>query len=291
MRTCVVQSAKKEKLTKHTTTADFEQQRIRKAQQAGQGTAKEAIATIFEHLAKTKSKVVDVFKKIDKDGNGELDAGEFQRAMQMLGLFIPRSQAKLVLDDFDKDGNGTIDIEEFINTMRKLARTRRAEQQAQDAIPDWIKQADKGKPPDRLDLGWRQLAPAKLPKPKPSRSEQAAAYFRANRPKSGGGTPFCSGGNGGRWRAGETSSMQGQQVDGWKAAHSGWQINSNSEFGGVGERLGASHLGSKSFSSLGIGTKHATKRIDAARKLAAHSECPRTLGAKATMPAQHIPSI
>lgn len=231
-----------------------------------------AISYIFDHLARTKSKVVDVFKKIDKDGNGELDAGEFRRAMHMLGLDIPMSQAKLVLEKFDSDGNGTIDIEEFINQMRKLARTRRAEKKADDAIPEWIKIADRGKPPDRLDLGWRQMAPLKLPKPEPTPAEQAAAYFRKNRPKSGGGTPFCAGGNGGRWRAGETSNMQGQKLEGWKAAHSGWQINSNSEFGGVGERWGASHLGSKSFNSLGIGTKHATKRIDESKKLAAHSK-------------------
>ena len=283
-----LQSAKKEQLVQHTTKEQFAQQRIREAQMRGEGSAKEAIACIFDHLSKTKSKVVDVFKKIDGDGNGELDADEFRLAMQMLGLDLPRSQAKMVLDEFDEDGNGTIDVEEFINKMRELARSRRAEQKAEAAIPDWIKEADKGKPPDRLDLGWRQLAPAKLPKPEPSLAEQAAAHFRANRPKSGGGTPFCSGGNGGRWRAGETSSMQGQKLDGWKAAHSGWQVNSDSEFGGIGERRGASHLGTKSFSSLGLGTKHATKRIDKTKRLAAHSEY---MHGSAHEPAQPSPAV
>lgn len=261
---------KKKQLVKYTTNKEFAQQRIAKAQSKGQGTAKEAISAIFDHLTKSKAKVVDVFKKIDVDGNGELDADEFRLAMQMLGLDLPRSQALAVLNEFDEDGNGTIDVEEFINRMRKLAGTRRAEMKAEAAIPDWIKEADKGKPPDRLDLGWRQMAPAKLPKPEPTMAELAVEHMRNNRPKSGGGTPFCAGGNGGRWRAGETSAMQGQPVDGWKATHSGWHYDPNSEFGGVGERLGASHLGSQSYSSLGNGTKHATRRIEAAQKLAAH---------------------
>ena len=35
---------------------------------------------------------MDVFKRIDKDGNGELDVDEFRQAFQIMGLDLPRTQ-------------------------------------------------------------------------------------------------------------------------------------------------------------------------------------------------------
>ena len=52
--------------------------------------------------------VLDVFARIDENGNGELDADEFRIAMQVLGLDLPRSQTLKVLDEFDEDGDGTV---------------------------------------------------------------------------------------------------------------------------------------------------------------------------------------
>ena len=43
--------------------------------------------------------------------------------------------------------------------MRDLAKSRKADAKAEAAIPDWIREADKAKPAEHLDLGWRQVAP------------------------------------------------------------------------------------------------------------------------------------
>ena len=59
-----------EKIVEKHTNKEFAAQRIEKARRKGQGTAEDAIDQIFDHLARTKSKVMDIFMKIDKDGNG-----------------------------------------------------------------------------------------------------------------------------------------------------------------------------------------------------------------------------
>ena len=249
------QSGKKEKLVKHTTAGEFAQARIREAQKRGEGTAEEAIACIFDHLEYTKGKVLDVFKQIDKDGNGTLDCDEFRTALQILGLDLPRSQALQVLDEFDEDGDGTIDIEEFITHMRNLAKSRRADRRAEEAIPEWIREADKAKPVALLDLGWRQLAPDREEPKQKSAAQLAQEKIRKNRPESGRGTPFATI-NGGRWRAGETSALRGEALAGWQAAHAGWQPNSSSEFG-VAER----------WPLPGSGTKESGARLQHANRL------------------------
>ena len=84
--------------------------------------------------------------------------------------------------------------------MRDLAKSRKADAKAEAAIPDWIREADKAKPAEHLDLGWRQVAP-KLEEIKvPTAAERAVEQIRRNRPKSGTGIPFGGGLTGGRWR-------------------------------------------------------------------------------------------
>jgi hypothetical protein len=180
----------------------------KRADAAKSGSAEDAIDLIFEFLERTRSKVMDVFQRIDTDGSGELDVDEFRHAFQLMGLDLPRSQVIKVIDKLDDDGNGNIDLEEFITKMKELARTRRTQAKADAAIPQWIKDAEAMKPSGCQDLGWRSLPPSKIDKAPPV----VYKVPPAPRPRSGGGMPF--GPNGGRWRA----------PDGWEGTHAGWQV-------------------------------------------------------------------
>ena len=84
--------------------------------------------------------------------------------------------------------------------MRDLAKSRKADAKAEAAIPDWIREADKAKPAEHLDLGWRQVAPKREEIKVPTAAERAVEQIRRNRPKSGTGIPFGGGLTGGRWR-------------------------------------------------------------------------------------------
>ena len=138
------------------TAEDYKRER---AAAAKTGSAEEAIDMIFDFLERSRMKVMDVFKRIDKNGNGELDVDEFRAAFQIMGLDLPRSQVVKVVDNLDQDGDRLVDIEEFITKMRQIARDRRSAAKADAAIPQWIKDADAMKPSGWQDLGWRPLPP------------------------------------------------------------------------------------------------------------------------------------
>ena len=111
-----VSELKQKSVARHT-REEFVQLRIARAKQKGKGTAEDAIGQIFDHLAATRGKVMDVFQKIDKDGDGTLTPDEFRLALQMMGLDLPRSQALAVVAILDEDGNGVIDVEEFVTKV------------------------------------------------------------------------------------------------------------------------------------------------------------------------------
>jgi hypothetical protein len=63
-----------------------------------------------------------MFMKIDVDGNGELDEGEFKFAMSELGLELSDVEVGLVMRELDTDGQGTIDTAEFLDRMKEIHR-------------------------------------------------------------------------------------------------------------------------------------------------------------------------
>jgi Ca2+-binding EF-hand superfamily protein len=65
--------------------------------EGGAGTVQEVLDRIFLFINTTKFRVVDMFNKIDVDGNGELDAVEFYMCMKELGLELSQGEVDLVL--------------------------------------------------------------------------------------------------------------------------------------------------------------------------------------------------
>eukprot|EP01038_Epipyxis_sp_PR26KG_P004534 gene4534-6404_t len=58
----------------------------------------------------------DIFKELDSDGNGEIDADELITGLKKLGTFgeVTREDAARVVHQFDSDGNEKISVDEFI---------------------------------------------------------------------------------------------------------------------------------------------------------------------------------
>lgn len=103
--------------------------------EGGLGAVEEALNKIFDWIHVTRSKVVDMFNKIDQDGNGELDMHEFQYAMSEMGLELTEVEVQLVMRELDTDGEGTIGTDEFLHRMREIHRERRkAEKEASKSL-------------------------------------------------------------------------------------------------------------------------------------------------------------
>uniref|UniRef100_A0A2K6GN25 Calcyphosin n=1 Tax=Propithecus coquereli TaxID=379532 RepID=A0A2K6GN25_PROCO len=58
------------------------------------------------------------FRRLDRDGNRRLDAGELRRGLAELGLALAEAEAEGVCRRWDRDGSGTLDLEEFLRALR-----------------------------------------------------------------------------------------------------------------------------------------------------------------------------
>lgn len=57
------------------------------------------------------------FKKLDFDGNGNLDAEEFNSALSSIGVTMSEVEVALLMSHLDGDGDGIISIDEFVHRI------------------------------------------------------------------------------------------------------------------------------------------------------------------------------
>ena len=64
-------------------------------------------------------RVIDLFRDWDDDGDGTVSKREFRKAMQTLGLNVPREDVDALFDSFDPDGGGAIDYAELNKALKR----------------------------------------------------------------------------------------------------------------------------------------------------------------------------
>ena len=74
-----------------------------------------------EALTSNASRVMDLFRDWDADGNGLIEKKEFRKAIRALGVQAPREEVDKLFDGWDKDGGGTIDAKELAKILRRGA--------------------------------------------------------------------------------------------------------------------------------------------------------------------------
>lgn len=62
-----------------------------------------------------------VFDKVDRDGDGSIDADELYISMKDLESTLKLDEIKEILEELDRDGNGEIDFEEFLYMMTVMS--------------------------------------------------------------------------------------------------------------------------------------------------------------------------
>ena len=63
--------------------------------------------------------MIDLFRDWDDDGDGTVSKKEFRKAMQTLGLTVPREEVDALFDSFDPDGGGAIDYAELNKALKR----------------------------------------------------------------------------------------------------------------------------------------------------------------------------
>ena len=72
-------------------------------------------------LTANLSRVMDLFREWDTDGNGMIDRKEFHKAIRALGVRAPRAEVNTLFDTFDADGGGTLEASELAKVLRRGA--------------------------------------------------------------------------------------------------------------------------------------------------------------------------
>merc|ERR1719238_200900 len=63
---------------------------------------------------------MDLFEKFDGDGSGELESKELSRILVYCGYALEQDVVEAVVREVDVDGNGSLDAREFQVCMRKV---------------------------------------------------------------------------------------------------------------------------------------------------------------------------
>ena len=77
---------------------------------------------IFNALHANAAKVLDLFRSWDLNGDGTVTRGEFQKAMPLLGLEVPKPAIDELFSSWDKDGGGELTLKELNTILRAPKR-------------------------------------------------------------------------------------------------------------------------------------------------------------------------
>ena len=98
------------------------------------------VAGVRESLAASYSRVIDFFKRMDKNGDGAVTKHEFRAGLGLLG--IDESQASMeaidaLFDSFDMDGSGELTFNELKTILRYEAAKLETREEIGDDRGDW----------------------------------------------------------------------------------------------------------------------------------------------------------
>lgn len=83
-----------------------------------------AMNRMIDHLVDRKAVLTKLFRTVDTDQSGTIDAIELGNALNTLGLKLSRQELRAIMQRLDSDGNGSIDLPEFIEHF-KAERAKR----------------------------------------------------------------------------------------------------------------------------------------------------------------------
>jgi Ca2+-binding EF-hand superfamily protein len=93
-----------------------------KAAAEAQTVGEKSVQTLLrEALTQNATRVSDLFREWDNDGNGTISKREFRAAIAALGYGAPRAEVDKLFDELDSDGSGLIAYRELVRVLRRGA--------------------------------------------------------------------------------------------------------------------------------------------------------------------------
>ena len=81
---------------------------------------KEILLTIEAYVAKRRCTFADLFRAVDKGGDGDIDLEELRTGLDRIGIRVNNANFALLSETFDPDGSGEIDFEEFEDALKMV---------------------------------------------------------------------------------------------------------------------------------------------------------------------------
>ena len=82
-----------------------------------------AMGRMIDFLVARKAVLTKMFRTVDTDQSGAIDARELGNALTTLGLRLSRRELNAIMNHLDSDGNGEIDFDEFVTVMSRKVNT------------------------------------------------------------------------------------------------------------------------------------------------------------------------
>jgi len=103
-----------------------------------------ALDRLHDYIRERMATVLSLFRELDKDGSGSIDAKEFAKAMKRVGAPVSPHEALGVLRQLDEDGDGKLQYRELVHRLKELR------QQAQQGAPEPSRAPSMGEITERL---------------------------------------------------------------------------------------------------------------------------------------------
>lgn len=85
-------------------------------------TAEDVLLDVKHKLDSTRTRTIDLFRKIDQSGDGSASAGEFRTGLAELGFTPSDHEFSVLLAQLDKDGSGDVTLKEFDRALRQVEK-------------------------------------------------------------------------------------------------------------------------------------------------------------------------
>ena len=107
------------------------------------------LKSIKKHLRMTNTEIADLVKKFDKDGDGNIDTGEFlniittgEKRNIIKKALVHRHGIREAFQKYDKDGNGVITRDEFRKVVEDKYQARLGTEQVDEIMLNVDKNKD-----------------------------------------------------------------------------------------------------------------------------------------------------
>ena len=101
------------------------------------------IEQLRDALSANMTRIIDLFREWDSNGDGQISHSEFRKALSMLGLRANKDTLNALFDEFDENGSGSLDFKELRKQLRRRLTDRRGAKV--ERAPIWAPKAPRPK--------------------------------------------------------------------------------------------------------------------------------------------------